>query len=85
MLLSAAGSRARNCVLSQGAEFRHLTPIKWALPPAPHLFPPGLLWAPDPGGLRALEAEVVWGRASWEKIALLNFPLSKNSEDKILG
>lgn len=85
VLLSAAGSRARNYVLSQSAEFRHLTPILRALLPAPHPLPPGLLWAPDPGGLRALEAEGVWGRASWETTALLNFPLSNNSADKILG
>ena len=80
-----AGSRARSCVLSQGAKFRQLTPVKRALLPAPHPLLPGSLWAPDPGGPRALEAEGVWGRASWETIALLNFPLSNNCADKILG
>lgn len=75
---------ARTCVLSQGAKLRHLNSIMRALLPAPHPLPPGSLWAPDPGGPRALEAGV-WGRASWETIALLNFPLSNNSADKILG
>lgn len=71
--------------LEPGAKFRQLTPVMRALLPAPHPLPPGSLWAPDLGGPTVLEAEGVWGRASWETIALLNFPLSNNSADKILG